>query len=115
MTPAELAERWGCSHSSVVALCVQGKLRHFRIGKMYRIPADAIIEYEIGHYGGSAVVPQEAIEASRGSPQRQLAAARDAKRIADEQSRVRKEATDRISRQIRWKYARKPKPRNPLE
>ena len=46
-----LAERWECSGTHVRRLCAAGKLRHFRIGSLYRIPVDAVLEYEIGAYG----------------------------------------------------------------
>lgn len=46
-----LAERWECSGTHIRRLCVAGKLRHFRIGSLYRIPVDAVTEYEIGNYG----------------------------------------------------------------
>ncbi len=46
-----LAERWECSGTHIRRLCVAGKLRHFRIGSLYRIPIDAVTEYEVGNYG----------------------------------------------------------------
>ncbi|MDY0871117.1 excisionase family DNA-binding protein [Dongia rigui] len=46
-----LAERWECSGSHVRKLCAAGKLRHFRIGSLYRIPVDAVLEFEVGDYG----------------------------------------------------------------
>ncbi|WP_394707787.1 helix-turn-helix domain-containing protein [Roseovarius pacificus] len=45
-TPDMLAERWQCSAESVRLLCHSGELRSFRIGRMFRIPADAVDEYE---------------------------------------------------------------------
>jgi hypothetical protein len=101
MSPAKLAERWDCSSSLVTALCVQGKLRHFRIGKMYRIPADAVIEYEIGHYGSAQLSP-ETIKNVEGSPEGRLMAARDAKQHADQQSKISREHVKRAIRTVRW-------------
>ena len=44
--PSTLADRWGCSAMTVRNLCSEGKLRHFRLGRLYRIPAAAVEEYE---------------------------------------------------------------------
>lgn len=41
-----LAEHWGCSDEKIRQMCNAGSLRHFKIGKHYRIPADAVEEYE---------------------------------------------------------------------
>ncbi|MBI2254879.1 MAG: helix-turn-helix domain-containing protein [Proteobacteria bacterium] len=46
-----LAERWECTGAHVRRLCTAGKLRHFKIGNLYRIPVDAVLEFEVGHYG----------------------------------------------------------------
>lgn len=48
-----LGERWECSGSHIRKLCITGKLRHFRIGSLYRIPVDAVLEYEVGNYGSA--------------------------------------------------------------
>ncbi|WP_370315958.1 helix-turn-helix domain-containing protein [Roseivivax marinus] len=45
-TPDSLAERWRVSAETVRQLCRRGVLAHFRVGRMYRIPADAVDEYE---------------------------------------------------------------------
>ena len=46
-TPETLAERWDCSPEHVRTLCKQGRLRSFKIGRgMYRIPIDAVAEFE---------------------------------------------------------------------
>ncbi|WP_226660578.1 excisionase family DNA-binding protein [Alteriqipengyuania lutimaris] len=47
-TPAALAERWGCSTTAVYDLLATGALRSFRVGKLWRIPATAVDEYESG-------------------------------------------------------------------
>jgi len=61
-----LAERWECSGSHVRRLCASGKLRHFRIGSLYRIAVDAVLEYEIGHYGEEKAAPAPTIPALPG-------------------------------------------------
>jgi hypothetical protein len=40
--PYQLAERWECSPAHVRNLCRRGDLRHFRIGKEYRIPVEIV-------------------------------------------------------------------------
>ena len=44
--PESLADRWGVSATSVRNLCRDGSLQHFRVGRLYRIPAQAVEEYE---------------------------------------------------------------------
>jgi excisionase family DNA binding protein len=47
LTPEEVAERWQVPPLRVLKLCKTRRLRHFKIGKgVYRIPVDAIPEYE---------------------------------------------------------------------
>lgn len=41
-----LAERWECSAETVRQLYKRGELRGFRVGRMIRIPLDAVEEYE---------------------------------------------------------------------
>lgn len=41
-----LAERWGCSCEQVRQLCKRGGPKHFRLGKLYRIPAQAVEAFE---------------------------------------------------------------------
>lgn len=55
-TPERLAERWDCSPAHVRRLCKRGDLPHFRIGKEYRIPLQAIEEIETcdGRLSGSS-------------------------------------------------------------
>lgn len=45
-TPNTLAARWGVSEETVRALCRRGKLAHFKIGHMFRIPQQAVVDYE---------------------------------------------------------------------
>lgn len=65
-----LGERWECSGSHVRRLCASGKLRHFRIGSLYRIPVDAVLEFEIGNYGDdkSGPLPSVAIASDPDDP-----------------------------------------------
>jgi excisionase family DNA binding protein len=46
LTPELVAHRWGVSANTVRSLIAQKKLRAFRVGRLYRIPADAVLEYE---------------------------------------------------------------------
>src|SRR4051794_15726898 len=42
----ELAERWGVSAQHIRDLIGKGVLRHFRVGRLIRIPAAAVREFE---------------------------------------------------------------------
>ncbi|WP_411041115.1 helix-turn-helix domain-containing protein [Sulfitobacter sp. LC.270.F.C4] len=44
--PDTLASRWEISATTVRNMCDDGRLPHFKIGKLYRIPAAAVEEYE---------------------------------------------------------------------
>lgn len=44
--PKSLAERWDVSATHIRAMCESGVLGHFRLGKLYRIPANVVEEYE---------------------------------------------------------------------
>lgn len=46
-----LAVRWGCSGETVRQMCASGRLPAFRVGRMWRIPAAAVEEYECGTIG----------------------------------------------------------------
>jgi excisionase family DNA binding protein len=46
LTPKELAEIWGVSARTVNRLCKAGKLRAVPLGNLFRIPPDAVLEYE---------------------------------------------------------------------
>ena len=43
---AELAYRWGVSDQHIRDLIAKGDLRHFRVGRLIRIPATAVREFE---------------------------------------------------------------------
>ncbi|MFD1341448.1 helix-turn-helix domain-containing protein [Litorisediminicola beolgyonensis] len=45
-TPDSLADRWACSSETVRQLCRSGQLKHFRVGRMIRISAEAVDEFE---------------------------------------------------------------------
>jgi excisionase family DNA binding protein len=45
-TPEELAALWKCSPRTVRDRCQRGEIRAFRVGDLWRIPADAVAEYE---------------------------------------------------------------------
>lgn len=46
LTPDMLAERWQCSAETVRQMVHRGELRGFRVGRMIRIPWDAVEEVE---------------------------------------------------------------------
>jgi excisionase family DNA binding protein len=46
LTPKEIADRWRISAKTVRLLCRSLKLRHLKFGVDYRIPVNAVIEYE---------------------------------------------------------------------
>ena len=48
-TPQELAERWGCCSNTVRNAIMEGRLRAFRVGRLFRIPHDAVFDFESGH------------------------------------------------------------------
>ncbi|HBM58790.1 MAG TPA: hypothetical protein DD444_06335 [Citreicella sp.] len=68
MTPEMLAERWHCSAETVRQMFKRGDLRGFRVGRMIRIPFDAVEEYECQT---SALDACEADSASIGAIRRQ--------------------------------------------
>lgn len=52
LTPAMVAEMWGCSERTVRNEIAAGRLRHFRVGqKLLRIPREALEEYECQNTG----------------------------------------------------------------
>lgn len=52
LTPAMVAEMWGCSEKTVRNEIAAGRLRHFRVGqKLLRIPREALEEYECQNTG----------------------------------------------------------------
>lgn len=46
LSPKDLSERWNISAKTVRLLCRSLKLRHLKFGTDYRIPPDAVTEYE---------------------------------------------------------------------
>ncbi len=53
-TPDMLADRWQCSAETVRTLVKRGTLQGFRVGRMIRIPAQAVEDYECQASAGSA-------------------------------------------------------------
>lgn len=45
-TAETLAHRWGVSATTIRTQCNEGKLQHFRLGRLYRIPAAIVEEIE---------------------------------------------------------------------
>ncbi|WP_170759780.1 excisionase family DNA-binding protein [Ruegeria lacuscaerulensis] len=45
-TPKQLANRWGCSTRTVRAVVLSGSLPHFRVGRLMRIPEEAVQTFE---------------------------------------------------------------------
>ncbi len=48
LTVKELADRWQVSERQVRKLAAKGELSCFRVGKMYRVPQEAVAAYEMG-------------------------------------------------------------------
>lgn len=48
-TPETLADRWGVTGKCIRDLCVKGTLSFFKVGKLYRIPAEVVDTYERGN------------------------------------------------------------------
>lgn len=46
LSPAQVAKRWGCSSTLIYDLLAAGKLRGFRLGKLWRVSADEVERYE---------------------------------------------------------------------
>ncbi len=46
LRPVELAERWQVTPRTVRAMCQAGELPSIKVGKLYRIPADALNRWE---------------------------------------------------------------------
>ncbi|WP_425331062.1 helix-turn-helix domain-containing protein [Phaeobacter italicus] len=45
-TPETLGHRWDVSATTIRNMCNQGELKHFRLGRLYRIPATVVEEME---------------------------------------------------------------------
>lgn len=54
-TPEALADRWDCSAETIRQMIHRGELTGFRVGRMIRIPADAVEKHECANteLGGS--------------------------------------------------------------
>lgn len=50
-SPESLADRWGCSAEKVRRMYHGGEIDGFRLGKLIRIPADAVERYECQNTG----------------------------------------------------------------
>lgn len=48
LTPQEVAERLGVSDRTVHTLCMNGELRHSRVGRQYRISEEDLADYTNG-------------------------------------------------------------------
>ncbi|MDE2102107.1 MAG: helix-turn-helix domain-containing protein [Patescibacteria group bacterium] len=54
-TPESLAERWACSPDHIRSLCRRGRIDCFVVGRgLYRIPLDAVSDYEARRCGSSS-------------------------------------------------------------
>ena len=53
LTAEAAAKHLGCSAAHVRNLCARGELRHFRLGRLLRIPAAALVELETCGSSGS--------------------------------------------------------------
>lgn len=51
LTVDQAASHLGCSASHIRSLCARGELRHFRLGRLIRIPAAAMEELECASSG----------------------------------------------------------------
>lgn len=51
MTAEMVAERWQCSAETVRQMVKRGELRGFRVGRMIRVPVDAVEEMECQQSG----------------------------------------------------------------
>lgn len=47
-TTKQLAERWNCCSNTVRTEIVEGRLPAFRVGRLLRVPAEAVAKYESG-------------------------------------------------------------------
>lgn len=53
-SPETLADRWACSSEKVRQMCRAGELAAFRLGKLYRIPANEVERFECQNIGSSS-------------------------------------------------------------
>ncbi|WP_430521658.1 helix-turn-helix domain-containing protein [Alloyangia pacifica] len=87
LTPEMLADRWHCSSETIRQMVKRGDLRGFRVGRMIRIPIDAIEEHECQKSASDAC---EAGSASIGATQTQANAPAISLRHAPERKQPRK-------------------------
>ncbi|WP_416351234.1 excisionase family DNA-binding protein [Celeribacter halophilus] len=45
-TPQQLAKRWNCCTNTVRNAIISGELRAFRVGRLFRIPEESVINFE---------------------------------------------------------------------
>ncbi|RQW42793.1 DNA-binding protein [Novosphingobium sp. LASN5T] len=67
-SPAKLAKRWGCSQSHIYNLLNSRALPGFRLGKLWRVAAVAVEEYECRNHMSSASSPEPAQTANDTGP-----------------------------------------------
>ncbi len=92
VTPEILADRWQCSAETVRQLYKRGSLRGFRVGRMIRIPWEAVEEYEKCQQSASDAC--EADTASIGMTRRQASGSAISLRHAPERKQKPRAATD---------------------
>ena len=92
VTPEILADRWQCSAETVRQLYKRGSLRGFRVGRMIRIPWEAVEEYEKCQQSASGAC--EADTASIGTTRRQGSESAISLRHAPERKQRPRAATD---------------------
>lgn len=56
--PAQLAKRWDCSTTLIYDLLNSGDLSGFRLGKLWRIRAEAVVAYAEGQEAPSEDTPE---------------------------------------------------------
>lgn len=49
LTPSQIAKRWNCSIGTVRAMITSGDLPSFRIGRLMRVPEQALVKFEGRH------------------------------------------------------------------
>lgn len=57
-TPEQLAALWQCDRTTVRRRCASGEIRAFRIGDLWRIPAEAVAEFEARTMTGPEPKPE---------------------------------------------------------
>ena len=54
-SPETLGAHWGCSSEKIRQMCRAGELAAFRLGKLYRIPANEVERFECQNTGSSSI------------------------------------------------------------